>query len=176
MVSAHLEVVKRRFRERYWTLRHLKHNGFSNDDLVKVYVAVIRPVAEYMLEIFHPMMSDSQDECLERLQTHALKCIFGPGMSGRQMRDLAGVPTLRERRIIQCDKFASKCAASPRFEHWFPVREVRGRNTRNKEKYVEQYARCKRLFNSPLYYMRRRLNGKEGKTYGSRNKEYREGA
>ena len=175
-VSAHLEVVKRRFRERYWTLRHLKHNGFDNEDLVKVYVAVIRPVAEYMLEIFHSMMNDSQDECLERLQTHALKCIFGPGLSGRRMRDLAGLPTLRERRITQCDKFASKCAASPRFEHWFPVREVRGRATRNQEKYVEQYARCKRLFDTPLYYMRRRLNGKEGKTYGSRNKEYREGA
>ena len=39
-VAAHLEIVKRRFRERYWTLRHLRHNGFTEDDLVKVYKAM----------------------------------------------------------------------------------------------------------------------------------------
>ena len=108
-MTAHLEVLKRRFRERYWTLRHLKHNGFSETDLVKVYTAVIRPVAEYILEVFHSMMTDTQDEALERLQTHALKCIFGPGLSGRRMRELAGLDTLRERRISQCDRFAKKC-------------------------------------------------------------------
>ena len=125
-----------------------------------------------MLEVFHPMMSDGQDEGLERLQTHALKCIFGPGISGRRMREMAELPTLRSRRIEQCDKFAAKCAASPRFEHWFPERT--GRSTRNKEKYREDFARCNRLYNSPLYYMRRRLNGKEGRSYGERNREYRE--
>ena len=160
-VNAHLEVLKRRFRERYWTLRHLKHNGFSNEDLIKVYTTVLRPVAEYMLEVFHSMMTDSQDEALERLQSHALKCIFGPGLSGRRMRELAGLPTLRERRVEQCDRFARKCAASPRFEHWFPENEVT-RNTRNKLQYKETYARCKRLYNSPVFYMRRRLNKEQG--------------
>ena len=173
-VSAHLQVLKRRFRERYWTLRHLKHNGFSESDLVKVYTAVIRPVAEYMLEVFHSMLTDAQEEELERLQTHALKCVYGPGLSGRRMRELAGIPTLRERRIIQCDKFARKCAVSPRFDHWFPERET-GRKTRSSEKYKETYARCKRLYNSPVFYMRRRLNGKDGKTYGERNKQFRDG-
>ena len=98
-VAAHLETVRRRFRERYWTLRHLKHNGFTQEDLIKVYTAVIRPVAEYMLEVFHSMMTDSQDEAFERLQSHALKCVFGPGISGRRMREMANVPTLREKRI-----------------------------------------------------------------------------
>ena len=173
-VAAHIEVVKRRFRQRYWTLRHLKHNGFSADDLVKVYTTIIRPVAEYMLEVFHSMLTDRQDEELERLQTHALKCIFGPGISGRKMRDLAGITTLREQRITQCDKFALKCANSTRFGHWFP-RNTGLRSTRNKLEYKEEYARFNRLLNSPLFYMRRRLNGKIGKTYGIRNKEYREG-
>ena len=174
-MSAHLEVVKRRFRERYWTLRHLKHNGLIDEDLVKVYCSVIRPVAEYMLEVFHSMMTDSQDEALERLQTHAVKCIFGPAISSRRMRELAGVPTLRDRRMDQCDKFARKCAASPRFEHWFPEKGSGQRSTRNQEKYREEFARCNRLYSSPLFYMGRRLNGKEGRTFGVRNKDYREG-
>ena len=171
-VAAHLEVLKRRFRERYWTLRHLKHNGFSTEDLIKVYTAVIRPVAEYMLEVFHSMLNDAQDEALERLQTHALKCIYGPGLSGRRMREMAGLDTLRERRVVQCDKLANKCVLNPRFEDWFP--ENTGRNTRGRDKYKEEFARCNRLYNSPLYYMRRRLNGKPGRTYGLRYKEYRE--
>ena len=72
-------------------------------------------------------------------------------------------------------KFASKCANDPAFDHWFPRRVV-NRVTRNKsaEVYLEEKARCERLKNSPIHYFRRILNGKEGKIYGSRNKEYRE--
>ena len=171
--AAYIEVLKRRFRERYWTLRHLKHNGFTEGDLVRVYTSIIRPVADYMMEIYHSMATDRQDEEIERLQTHALRCIYGPGLSGRKLREKADLTTLRERRIEACDRFALKCSRSDRFEHWFPKREGR-RSARRGEEFVEEYARCDRLFNSPLFYMRRRLNGKEGKNYGLRNKEYRE--
>ena len=163
-------MLKKNFRERYWDLRHLKKNGFEIADLFKVYSAVVRPVADYMMIVYHSMLTDSQDEALERLQTHALKCIFGPR---RRMHVLAELPTLRERRIEAVDKFAHKCADSDRFHHWFP-RAARVRATRISEEYVEEYTHCKRLFDSPLFYMRRRLNRKEGKCYGKRNKEFRE--
>ena len=39
---------------------------------------------------------------------------------------------------------------------------------------MEEFARCNRLRDSPIFYMRRRLNGKEGKSYGSRNRDYRD--
>ena len=71
-----------------------------------------------------------------------------------------------------CGKFAAKAAANPRFEFWFPPRVVRS-GRRGKE-FHEFPARTDRLFNSPLYYYRRRLNGKPGKTYGERNRRYRE--
>ena len=128
-----------------------------------------------MLEVFHSMLTDGQDESLERLQTHALKCIYGPGISGRRMREMAGLDTLRDRRIAQCDRFASKCANSERFSDWFPKNLARRSTKRKEEMYKEEYASCNRLYNSPLFYMRRRLNGKEGKLYGERNKQYREG-
>ena len=41
-------------------------------------------------------------------------------------------------------------------------------------KYKEFFVRCDRLKNSLLYYMRHRLNGKAGKTFGSRNRQYRD--
>ena len=169
-VGAYVEVMKRRFRQRYWILRHLKHNSFNEEDLVKVYTAMVRPVADYMQEVYHSMLSDRQDEAIERLQTHALKCIYGPRISGRKMREMSGLSTLRERRIEAADKFAAKCASSERFEHWFPLRD---RPSRAGEQYVEEFARCDRLYYSPIFYMRRRLNGKKGKVYGKRNEEYR---
>ena len=91
------------------------------------------------------------------------------------MRKQAGVTTLRERRVGASDKFAAKCVAG-RFSSWFPEREtIRGRGRRG-EQYVEEFARCNRLRDSPIFFMRRRLNGKEGKRYGERNKDYRDSA
>ena len=90
------------------------------------------------------------------------------------MRELAGVTTLRDRRVEAYDKFAQKCLGSSRFSSWFPARVAGRTGNRKGEKYLEEYARTKRLYNSPIFYMRRRLNGKEGKVYGERNKEYRQ--
>ena len=105
----------------------------------------------------------------------ALKCIFGPGISGRQMRAMAQIQTLRKRREDLCDKFANKCLNDPRMEHWFQRKTTRtsARRGGGGEVFVEEKARCDRLVNSPFFYFRRRLNGKVGKTYGSRNAEYR---
>ena len=135
----------------------------------------MRPVADYMQEIYHSMLTDAQDEAIERLQSHALECIYGPSKLARRLREASGLTTLRQRRIERCDKFAHKCADSDRFAHWFPRRNLNtGRRTRATEEFIEEYARCDRLFNSPVFYMRRRLNGKEEKTYGKRNKDFRE--
>ena len=148
--------------------------GFTDTELVKVYKTILRPVADYMAVVYHSMMTDEQDEMVERLQAQALKNIFGWSHSYAALRIKAGVPTLRQRRIDLVDKFAEKCAANSRFARWFPKRPGMRAASRSKEKYLESFARCDRLRNSPLHYMRRRLNGKEGKQYGVRNQEYRD--
>ena len=90
-----------------------------------------------------------------------------------KMRELAEVKTLRQRRIDACDKFANACQKSERFSEWFPLRPVGRSGVRRGEVFKEEFARCNRLRDSPLFFMRRRLNGKDGKTYGKRNEEYR---
>ena len=169
---AHVEAMRKRFRQRYWVLRHLRTMGFTQAELVRVYKTVILPIADYCSPVYHSQMTDEQDELVERLQSHALKCIFGPGIPASTMRKMADLTTLRSRRIAQVDKFAEKAAASDRFGGWFPARS--SRPTRGGDQYLETRARCDRLYNSPVHYMRRRLNGKPGKEYGSRNRRYRE--
>ena len=173
-MKAHVAAMRKRFRQRYWVLRHLKSVGFSEEELVRVYTTVIRPIADYCSPVYHSQLTDEQDEEVERLQNMALKCIYGPRASARTMRSLAGISTLRARRIEQTDKFALKAAASDRFARWFPLRSARQTRGSGRTQYAETYARCDRLYNSPVFYMRRRLNGKTGKEYGLRYKEYRE--
>ena len=167
--------IEKNMRAKYWTLRNLKKNDFSNEELVQVFKTILRPVTEYECVVFHSSLTDDQDERLERLQDHALKTIFGPELSARRLRGLAGLTTLRERREERCKKFALKSVRDPVFEHWFPLKQTR-RSTRGRqcqEIYVEEKAPCERLKNSPIFYFRRLLNGKVGKEYGTRNKSYR---
>ena len=126
---------------------------------------MIRPIAEYGAVVYHSSLTEEQDALLERLQNHALKCIFGSGISAAKMREQACLPSLRERREKLCDKFASKMVSNPLFSHWFPLKTARTstRAGKNVEKYLEFKARCDRLKNSLIYYFRRRLNGKAGK-------------
>ena len=172
-VQAHVDTISKKIRQKYWTLRHLRAVGFNERELVEVYKSVLLPIADYCAPAYHSLTTDLQDQQLERAQTGALRAIFGYGKSARSLRLEANIDTLRARRISLTDKFAAKCAASPRFCHWFPLKEGRT-SSRSGEKYLETKAKTDRLFNSPIFYMRRRLNGKEGKKYGERNKVYRE--
>ena len=140
-------------------------------ELATVYRTVVRPILDYCAVVYHPMLTDEQDQIVERLQARALKNIYGYKDSYAEMRQKAGVTTHRARRIELCDKFAQKASTNPRFD-WFPERV--GRSGRRAETYQEFQARTDRLFNSPLYYYRRRLNGKPGKSYGERNRKYRD--
>ena len=121
-----------------------------------------------------PGLTDEQDQELELAQVGALRAIFGPGLSGRAMRAKANIETLRQRRIAHCDRFARKCITSERFGSWFPLKKGRASARGGGEKYQEFHARTDRLKNSPLFYMRRRMNGKDAKVYGERYRMYRE--
>ena len=172
-VGEHVDSVCKRIRQRTWALRHLSKTGFTQTELVQVYTSLILPIADYCAPAYHSLTTDIQDQLLERAQTGALRAIYGYGRSARQLRQEAGLSTLRERRIEATDKFAYKCLSNPRFCKWFPKKTNRT-SARNKEEYLEEFAKCERLKNSPIFYMRRRLNGKEGRTYGERNRIYRE--
>ena len=98
-VHAHVAALQARIRERVWILRHLGHSGFKQDELVTVYKSVIRPIMDYCCPVYHSMLTGEQDQKLERLQAQALKSIFGYKMSYAEMRERAGITTLRAHRI-----------------------------------------------------------------------------
>ena len=96
-MHAHVEALRKRFRRQYWTLFYLQRAGFTKPELAKVYRTVIRPLADYCSVVYHSMITDEQDQIIERLQSKALKCIYGPKIPYKQMREMAEVFTLRQR-------------------------------------------------------------------------------
>ena len=173
-VHAHVEALRKRMRESVWVLRHLGLSGFTEDELATVYRTVLRPILDFCCVFYHSILTNEQDQIIERLQSQALKNIYEFKMSYAEMRKRAEVTTLRARRIEMADKFAEKAAVSGRFSRWFPDAGGRRSGRNVVEKYKEFTARTDRLNNSPLFYYRRRMNGKEGRTYGERNRKYRD--
>ena len=55
-------------------------------------------------------------------------------------------------------KFANKLVESNRFRDLFPLNNAERTNTRNRKKYLEETSRTSRLYDSPLFFLRRLLN------------------
>ena len=164
---AHVEALRIRMRDSGWVLWHLGRAGFSEEELATVYRTVLRPILDYCAMVHHPMITDEQDQKIQRMQ------VYGFGIPYAKMREMAGITTHRARRVELCDKFARNALDNPRFgPRWFPER-TNQRRGRHAERFLESTARTDRLQTTPLFYFRRRLNGKSGRTYGERNKEYR---
>ena len=73
-----------------------------------------------------------------------MKSIFGYKMSYAEMRDRAGVTTLRARRIEMCDAFAEKALGNEAFQRWFPLKEGRVSSRKGvPEKFKEMTARTR---------------------------------
>ena len=156
-VNTHVELLIRRLRSRTWALTKLKRAGFSEAELVRLYCGAIRPVAEYATPAFHSMVPGHLAALLERQQSQALKHIFGSDMSAAAMRERASIPTLTSRRESATIKFAVKASKNPRFAAWFPQRPGQRRGRRSRPLW-EPISRTDRARNSPLNFMRRKLN------------------
>ena len=146
--NRHIDSICKSFRGKYWLLIHLRQNYFTEEEMIRAYTAIIRPIAEYCAPVFHSMINDRQDEILERLQATALRYVYGYGVPYAKMRERANIETLRARRISLCDKFVQKCLASERFSEWFPEND-QSQRSRHTLQFREEFARCDRLKNSP---------------------------
>ena len=158
-MSAQVADIRKKFVARIWALRHLGRLGMKEKDLVAVYKSTILPMHDYCSTVFNSSLTITQSGQLERLQAMALKAIYGYEHSYRALLSLSGLSPLKVRRDARGDKFAAKCVANARFGAWFP-RHIPQRRTRRPMEYEEHRARTKRLFNSPIFHLRRRLNGK----------------
>ena len=99
LADAHVRTILDKIRKRIWSLKHLKKKGFNQDELVKVYCTNIRPLAEYVQEVYHTMITAADSDKLDRIEARALKFIYGWKTSYAKMLLKAGIERLSERRV-----------------------------------------------------------------------------
>ena len=76
-MSAQVLLICSKIRSWIWYLRHLRHNGFSQEELLAVYKLMILQCHDYCLSVYQSSLTLSQTIQLERLESNALKAIYG---------------------------------------------------------------------------------------------------
>ena len=158
-IDYNMSMLFKKFRKRLWLLRNLKKARASAGDLVDCYCCFLRSVLDYCCNVYHPMLSKTQSNALENLQFTALKIIFGYDMSKESMLQKSGLTSLKERREKLFLLFCNKTYNNKRLERaWLEARDFEGPNVRRQKIIVEKFASTARLYNSPLFTIRRTLN------------------
>ena len=148
----------KKFSKSLWSLCHLKRARMSEHVLLDVYKIMLRPILEFCSPIYHSLITKEQSCKLERLQKTALYVIYGFDKKYESILHISGLQTLEERRKNAFKNFALSVVKNERYASWFPRQEGHQINLREKRTFTEHYARTDRLYNSPLYSMRRLLN------------------
>ena len=157
--TAHLDVIRDRFRRRVWMLYNLKDAGLTGRVLYRLYCCYLRSIIEYCSVVYHPMLTQEQEGDLERLHKLAIKICFGFDKSSEVPMEEQNIESLAARRRRRFDVFLRRAMSNPRFGHrWFPPREGTRTGLRRTRMVRESRALTRRRFHSPLESLRRRAN------------------
>ena len=158
-MSAQVFYLKSKFCTKFWTIIHLRRAGIKGLQLYKLYAALVRPVLETNCVIFHPMMTATQSEELERLQKLAFRVCFGFHLSYRAALEMWNLSTLANRRNQMLEKFVAKAMSNRKFaDRWFVTRPDVNQELRNRRPYEEKKVRTARYYRSPLLTCQRIAN------------------
>ena len=155
-VSAQIKNLITRATKRLFVRRY--YSAFMpGKDLKKLYCALVRSVLEYSSVTYHSMLTKHQENELELVQKKCLKCIYGYDKTYDELLSESELEPLKVRRQKGVLKFAQNASKNPIYARWF-----RGNpnptSQRCPTKVEEKFARTHRLYNSPLFAMRRLLN------------------
>ena len=156
-VHAQVENLIEKAAGRSFVLRHLLSINCDKSKLSNVYCSIVRSVLEYCSAVYSPMLTKCQLNRLKNIQKRCLRSIYGFKHDYEMLLQESGLRTLEERRELATVKFARKAAVNPQFKQWFLLNKNRSTGRMSKT-YKEKHASSDRLYNSPLFKMRRLLN------------------
>ena len=100
----HINQITSKASQRLHFLTILKRAGLRQADLNTYYCAVIRPVLEYAVPVWHPGLTKAHTSSIERIQKRALKVIY-PHANSTDRLQAANLESLEDRRKSICRKF-----------------------------------------------------------------------
>ena len=150
-----------RANKKLWTLRRLKKLGTKTSDLLDVYYKQVRSILELALQLWHPGLTSSDRNKMERVQKSALSIILGRNYkSYNKALTSLKLDTLFNRREKLSKKFALKSNKNTKFSKWFKrnIKTVTTREIPKKFREFDPYARTMRFRKSPINYLTKLLN------------------
>ena len=74
--NAHVDEIISKARKRVYMIYQLKRAGINQNDLIRIYVSVIRPVVEYACPVWHTNLPKYLSDNIEIIQKRCLKLYF----------------------------------------------------------------------------------------------------
>ena len=71
----HIEKVHKKASARRYVISQLQSTKVKVEDVVKVYISLVRPITEYACHVWHPCLTPGQVNLLESIQECALAMI-----------------------------------------------------------------------------------------------------
>ena len=95
--DSHVAFVLSKTAKRMYCIRLLVRARVRQSDIVQVYCSIIRSVLEYACPVWHPGLTKTQSDDLERVQRRCLKLIY-PSNSYNEALSISGLERLAVRR------------------------------------------------------------------------------
>ena len=135
--------------QRLYFLKQLKRAGLPSNQLFHYYIAVIRPVLEYCVPVWHYALTKAQTEQLEAVQKRAIHIILNlsRGMPYVSMLYAANLSSLASRRDdISCNFFLDISESTSCLHHLLPEPREHSLTSRLRtyEKFPRVFTRTKK--------------------------------
>ena len=171
--TANTKNICSKVNQRLYLISKLKHYGLQKEELITAWIAMLRPITEYAVPLWHSGLSEGDSYKIEFLQKKALGIILGTGyLDHRRFYKLnnelltyndalqkLGLTTLNERRVVLTNKFAIETARNEKHNDIFLKKQCNRITTRKMFTLEEPFCRTERYFRSAIPYMTRTLNG-----------------
>ncbi len=93
--------------KRLYIIRVLKRSGMPSEDLISIYIALVRSILEYCCPVWHSNLTAYLKDQVERIKKRALR-IFFPRLSYNDALSVSNIPRLENRKQDICLKLFGK--------------------------------------------------------------------
>ncbi len=97
--------------KRVYMLYRLKRCSVSQDDLVKIYLSIIKPVLEYVWTVWHSHLPKYLSNSIETIQKRAMRCVY-PGKDYDDILASLNLNTLAQGRDMIGRQYFNKIKSS----------------------------------------------------------------
>ena len=142
--EVHVDKIHGKASQRIHYITLLRRAGISADQLLKIYLSVIRPVLEYACQVWHCGLTQEQSRLLENVQKRILRKIY-PQLEYQSALLKAEIPSLADRRDNLCKTMFRKMMDSKhKMHHLLPPVRQSHYATRHSKTYTVPKTRTKR--------------------------------